>query len=167
MGIGVVAPGAHRHEVGDLVLAPRGVADAGALARRFRTRVHPAAVDAHDREPGDDRRLGLRLLGPERVDPLISRLPQLLADFVGDPSHLPAADLNFGLIGERFRGGVERSASGGGADDLTKNRRRKAVRVEPQARAEREKNPGGRPGNDRRVHRTRSSRREPERSSAP
>jgi hypothetical protein len=135
MGIGVVALGAHRHEVGDLVLAPGGFADAGALARLFRAGVKSAPVNEHGRQPGDDRYLGYRLLVLERVYPLISRLPQLRADLVGDPSRLPAADLNFGLIGERFRGGVERATSDGGADDLTKNRRRKVVRVESQARA--------------------------------
>jgi len=107
MGIGVVALGTHRHKVGDLVLAPRRLVNARALARRFRAGVQPAAIDGHHREPGGDRRLGLRFLVLERVHPLIACLEQLPADFVGDPTHLPATDPNFGLVGERFRGRVE------------------------------------------------------------
>ena len=135
MGIGVVGLGVHRHEVGDLVLTPRGIVNARALARLFRAGVKSAPVDEYGRQSGDDRGLGHRLLVLELVYPLIPLLLQLLADFVGDPPHLPAADGDFGLISERFRGVVEGSASRGGAEDLTKDRRREVVRVEPQARA--------------------------------
>jgi len=77
------------------------------LARLFRTSVKPDPVDEHGRQPGDDRYLRCRLLVLERVYPLISRLPQLRADFMGDPRRLAAADLDLGLISERFRSRVE------------------------------------------------------------
>ena len=162
MGIGVVSLGVHRHEVGDLVLTPRGSVNARAFARLFRTRVEATAIDVDDRQSRNDRGLGRRLLVLELVHPPIPILLQLLADFVGDPPHLPAADGDFRFVSERFRGVVEGSAARGGAEDLTKDRRREVVRVEPQARAQREKNPGDMPGNDRGVRRTRWSRREPE-----
>lgn len=54
--------------------------------------MEPVAVDRHDREPGGDRRLGLRLIVPEHLDPLIPNVPQLRADLVGDPPDLPLAD---------------------------------------------------------------------------
>jgi hypothetical protein len=70
----------------------------------------------------------------EILDPLIPIAPQLLPHFVGNPSYLPLADLDLGLIGEGFRGSREGSAADGGADNLTKDRWRDIVRVEPQTR---------------------------------
>jgi len=127
MGILIVAVGAHRHEVSDLVLTPRGVMDARTLRRIFGAGVEPTAVDGHDRQTGDDLCFGRRLLVLEILNPPIPILSHLLAHFVGDPSGLPAADVDFSLISEGFHGGGERSASGSGADDLTNDRRREAV----------------------------------------
>ena len=155
MGIVVVALGAHRHQVGDLVLAPRGVVDAGTLAGLFGAGVEPTAVDEHGRQPGDDRRPRASPAGsgtPRPADPDRARSCSPTSWAIR-PTCRPLIG-DFGLIGERFRGGVEGSTAGGGTDDLTKDRRREVVRVEPQARAEREKNPGDRPGNDRWVRRT-------------
>ena len=135
MGILVVTLGAHRHEVGDLVFAPGGVVDAGALPRLFGAGAEPTAIDEHGRQPGHERRLGRRPSVAGLLGPPIAIVQELAADLVGDPPRLPAADVDFGLIGERFRSSVERSASYGSADDLTTNRRRKVVRVESQARA--------------------------------
>ena len=112
MGIMVVALGAHRHEVGDLVLTPRGIVDAGTLAGLFGAGLEPTTVDGHDRQPRGDRYLGRCLLVPEILDPPIPIVPQLFAHFVGDPPHLPLADGDFGLIGEGFRGGVRRKCRG-------------------------------------------------------
>ena len=71
MGILVVALGAHRQQVGDLVLAPRGVVDAGTLARFLGAGLKPTTVDEHDRQPGDDRYLGLSPAVLEILDPSI------------------------------------------------------------------------------------------------
>ncbi|MBV8229874.1 MAG: hypothetical protein JO329_07820, partial [Planctomycetaceae bacterium] len=68
------------HEIGDLVLTPRGVVNTGALARLFRARVHPTAIDGHDRQPGDDRYLGPRLVVPQLLDLSIALVPQFRAD---------------------------------------------------------------------------------------
>jgi len=87
----------------------------------------------------------------ELLDPPIPIVLQFRAQPMGDPPHLPLTDGDLGLIGEGFRSAVEGTAADGGADDLTKNRRRKIVRVEPQTGAERGKNLGDRPSNDRRV----------------
>ncbi len=162
VGILVVALGAHREQVGNLVLTPRRVVDAGTLAGFLGTGLKSTPVDEHDRQPGDDRCLGRRLLVLEILDPSIPIVLQFLAHLVGDPPHLPATDGDLGLIGEGFRGVFERAASRSGADDLTQDRWREVVRVELQIRAEREKNPGDKLGNDRRVRRTGSSRRAPE-----
>ena len=162
MGVVVVALGAHRHEVGDLVLAPRGIVDAGTLAGLIGAGLEPSTVDGDDRQPRGDRHFVRAFPVLEILDPLIPIVPQLLPHFVGDPSHLPLADVDLGLVGERLRGGGEGSAADGGADDLTKDRWRDIVRVEPQTRAEREKNPGDTSGNDRPVRRSGWSRHEPE-----
>ena len=71
MGILVVALGAHREQVGDLVLTPRGVVDAGALAGLLGAGLESTTVDEHGRQPGDDRYLGRRLLVLELLDPPI------------------------------------------------------------------------------------------------
>ena len=75
MGILVVALGAHREQVGDLVLTPRGVVDAGTLAGFLGAGLESTTVDEHGRQTGDDRYLGRRLLVLEILDPLDPERP--------------------------------------------------------------------------------------------
>ena len=159
--------GHHRYEVGDLVFTPSGSADAGTLTDLLGPGAKSPTVDRDDRQPRGNRRLGHYWQVPRILDSLIAIALQLPAHFVGDPPNLPLADVNLSLVGERLRGSSEGGAADGGAGDLTKDRRRDIVRVEPQTRAQRGKNPGDRSGNGTRVRRTGWSRREPEWSAAP
>ena len=140
MGIGVVSSVFIVTRLATLS-TPRGIVNARAFARLFRTCVETTAIDVYNRQSRNDRGLGRRLLVLELVHPPIPILLQLLADFVGDPPHLTAADVDFSFVSERFRGVVKGSTSRGGAEDLTKDRRREVVRVEPQARRRGKKMP--------------------------
>ena len=111
----VVALRAHREQVGDLVLTPRGVVDAGPLAGFLGAGLQSTTVDEHGRQTGDDRYLRRRLLVLVILDPSIPNVLQFRAQPVTDPPHLPATDGDLGLIREGFRSAVEGTAARGGA----------------------------------------------------
>ena len=97
---------------------------------------------------------GLTLGDILRVGDLFdARPPQFLADLMGNPPGLTTADGHFGQIGQTVGRLLERTGAPRGPDDLPQHGRREVVRAEPQGRAEREKNPGGRPGNGPSVRR--------------
>jgi hypothetical protein len=60
-------------------------------------------------------------------DLLIAHLLEFGADFVSDPLHLAAADVDVGLVGECFPGVLERAGSCRGPQDLTEDRWREIV----------------------------------------
>ena len=108
--------------------------------------LEPAAVDLDDRQgrPRLDSRL--QRAGAEPVHLLVAVDPQLLADLAGDVAELPAAEGHLGQLGHRLGRLAEGGLAGGTADELAEHRGAVVMRRQPQGRALRGKNPGGRPG---------------------
>ena len=138
VGIVVLARAGHRHQVGELVLAPGGIMDPAALI--LGPGLQAAPIDLDHGQLGSDGHLGAEPVGLKRLDLLLARPPQFLADLMGNPPGLTTADGHFGQIGQTVGRLLERTGAPRGPDDLPQHGRREVVRVEPQGRAEREKN---------------------------
>jgi hypothetical protein len=94
----IVALGAHRHQVGDLILTPRRIVNTRALG--LGSSLKPAPIDRDGGQLGSNGRPGSQSMVFEVFDLLISALPQLLTDFMGYPSYLTAAHRHLGQIGQ-------------------------------------------------------------------
>ena len=116
VGIVVMARAGHRHQVGDLVLAPCGIMDPAALI--LGPGLHAAPIDLDHGQLGSDGHLGAEPVGLKRLDLLIAHPPQFLADLMGNPPGLTTADGHFGQIGQTVGRLLERTGAPRGPDDL-------------------------------------------------
>ena len=133
-------------QAGHLVFFPLLAVHARALTRRARH--HPAAVQRHRRD-GRRRRARLRAAMMHVVFRLaITLRRQFRADLFRQPIHVPAADRDLADDAQHLGGDGVRLHLPRRLHDLVQRRRRVAVRPQFQERTLREKNPGGRPGNE-------------------
>ena len=136
----------HRHQAGHLVLLPGRVMHPSARVRG--PHLEPPALDLDDRQrrdighPGRTRRHG----GAWRL-----HLPcrdQFGADLLGDPSDVRDTEGDLGQFLKPRRGQCEREWSSPGDHKLAEDGRARAVGVQVQRGASREKNPGDETGRD-------------------